>query len=273
MNKLIKIMALCLLVAAFGLVFTGCDMIDEMRANQALLSENKLTLTFRGETYKRLPNDASLYVSSAYSEKFGNIMVTDEDVPVLLSTSFYYTSDYDAKRDIFSVFAEENLYYEEVLKSYYSYAYFYYCNEKDYDKYIDAIENNALDYIGVEYYTVTENDCYYEIDILSKEATDEIMGYVKNNEKMTAEAYEKIYYGDEYYDSILGNLYNCDSDALAAQCLDDIGVARLENGEVYLTDHSAEKSVKLSEETAKEFTDIHFHGNYTFTDEENILVY
>lgn len=269
MMKLVKIMALCLLVAAFGMIFTGCDMLDEMRANQALLSEDKETLTFRGETYKRLPDDAGIYVSSSYNEKFGNIMVTDEDVPVLLSTSFYYTSDYDAQRDIFSVFTEDNLIVDEALQSYYSYAYFYYCNLKDYDKYVAAIKNNALDYIGIEYSVSTEEDWYYTLDTLSKEASDEIMDYIKNSEKMTYETYKEISYKFfEYNDTLQGSLYKCDADGLTAQCLDDFGVTKTDKGDIYLTNFSSEKSVKLSDETAKEFKDVHFYGDYTYTSDD-----
>lgn len=264
MKRTFKIIALCLALAAFAAFFAGCDMIDEMRAQHALLSEDKETIRYNGNTYKKLPDGAEIYCGSSYGDIYGNIAVTDEDVPVLLSNAMCHSSDYDIGNDIFSLYFMHYAVGENLFNGSYALDYddvSYYCNEKDYDKYVEAIENNAMEFIGIEYQVNEEYDWYYTLEALSEETSKEILTHIQNPEKMSEDTYSDIYYGSEYHDSVQGYLYKCDSEGIVAQCLDNYSIARDEQGNVYLADNVTEKAVKLSDKASEECdNDKYFFG-------------
>ncbi len=140
MKKTFKLVALCLSLLALTVLFTGCDAIDEMKADHAILSGDGNKITFRGETYKKLPHGAELYTSDIYGEKFENIAVTDYDVPVLLANRLSYTNQYDEINDLFVLYSSDFEFYDTNYS-----AITYYCNQKDYQKYANAIENRLDD--------------------------------------------------------------------------------------------------------------------------------
>ncbi len=272
MKRTVKIIALCLALMAFTALFAGCDALDEMKANHAILSDDRETLSFNGEIYKKLPEGANLYYSSYYGNAFNRITVTNEDVPVLLSNTYCHSSQYDATRDIFRVYIfEEPEHYSKDF--FYSYVYttdeadkVFYCNEKDYDRYVNVIESGVMDHIGFEYETETEYFYYYyKLDIASQEASNEILGYIKNPEKLTSKVHEEI---AENYDSecLQCNLYKCDSEGLLAEPLDGYDILRYPEGDAYLVNYLTETAVKLSDKTAEALEDKYFYGDYQFTD-------
>lgn len=271
MKKSIKIIALCLSILALTAFFAGCDMLDEMKANHAVLSDDRETLSFRGETYKKLPEGASLYYTSHYSGAFDDIAVTDEDIPVLLSDTYCHTSQYDKARDIFIVsiwddseYFNNGFFYSNVYSVDYSDGTFY-CNEKDYNKYIEAIDKNTLDFIGIEYEVNEENSWYYTLDVLSEETSKEILGLVQNPKKMSTDLYSDIIYGTGYYAEIMGYISKCDHEGLLAQSLDNFIILRDEQGNVFLADHNTEKAFKLSDKASSECNmDKYFYGDMTY---------
>lgn len=268
MKRTVKIIALCLALSAFVALFTGCDMIDEMRANHARLSDDRETIRYNGTTYKKLPNGAEIYCRSSYGDTYGNIAVTDSDVPVLLSNAMCHSSDYDKAHDIFSVYVMTAVDKTGIIHSYIS-SYddpAYYCNEKDYDKYVEAIEKNTLDFIGIEYevnYKVDEEyESYYTLDVLSEETSKEILGHIQNPEKMTEDIYGNIIYGPEYHEEIMGYVNKCDNEGLLAQSLDNFQILRDNLGNVFLVDHNTEKAVELTDKASGECnSDKYFYGD------------
>ena len=271
MKKSIKIIALCLSILALTVFFAGCDMLDEMKANHAILSDDRETLSFNGKTYKRLPEGTNLYYSSYYGNAFDRINVTDKDVPVLLSNAYRHSSQYDETRDIFriSIFEGPENYSQDYF---YSYVYSsdaapsFYCNEKDYNRYVNAIESGVMDRIGFEYETETEYFYYYyKLDVASQEVSDEILGYIKNPEKLTNEAHEEI--AENYNsDCLQCSLYKCDSEGFLAEPLDGYDILRFPEGDAYLVNYLTETAVKLSDKTAEALEDKYFYGDYQFTD-------
>ena len=261
MKKTTKIIALCLCLALFGVLFAGCDMLDELKANQAFLSDDKSTITYNGNTYKKLPNDAFLYLNFGYYH--GNeINITDNDVPVLLSNSYKYYSQYEQTKDIFIIYpGYESLYIP--FSSNYAYGECeYYCNEKDYDKYISAIEKNELNYIGFEYDIEYEDYNFYTtLEAGTKELSDEILAHIANPEKMSNELYLQVE-ADYDFDCLMYCMYKCDSEGLIAETLDGYDVKRNSDGDAYLMDHESQKAVKLSDKTTSQLKDVYFYGSY-----------
>ncbi len=278
MNKKIKLIALCLAVLAFAALFTGCDYLDELKANHAILSEDKETISFRGETYKKLPDGENLYISQIYTDNFNDISITDADVPVLLSTTLSHSCTYDSIKDIFSVYinVSEPVKNSEDLFLYYTLSTVveakYYCNEKDYDMYTKAIKNNTLDFIGVEYEIINNDGWFYTLEALSEDFSKEIFTHIQNSEQMTEDAYEEVMYRAEYSESLQSGLYKCDADGVVAQYLNNITIERIPDGNSYLVDYNTEKAVKLSEKSCAELKDEYFYGSWSDTtyDTENI---
>ena len=267
MKRLVKIIALCLTVAAFALLFTGCDYLDQMRANHAILSEDRETISFRGETYRKLPTHESIYVSSSYGYEYDNISVTDADVPVLLSETECHSSEYDKSKDIFSVYLwdfvdSSGLTTEYILSDDSTH---YYCNEKDYDKYVEALSSNELNCAGIEFEVVEAYGWYYTLEVLSEDFTKEIFEYISNPEKMSEATYEEICYQFEFADTLQSGIYKCDENALVAAYLNNITIAKDSEGKAYLVDYTTERAVKLSDKASKELKDEHFYGSWSDT--------
>lgn len=268
MKKTIKIIALCLSLVALTALFAGCDALDEMQANHAILSEDKESISFRGDTYKRLPEGANFYYTYKFTE---DIDVTDDDVPVLLSDAYCYYSEYDNTKDLFRVnlVAEttEDFFvssYSSVVES------VYYCNEKDYDKYVTAIEENNPDHIGFEYEVEDEIEnegfyYYYTLEVASKEVSDEILGHITNPEKMTDELFDEK--AEDYsLECLMCSMYKCDADGVLAEILDGYDIQRDSEGNAYLMNYITEKAVRLSDKTAEALKDVYFYGDYQHTD-------
>lgn len=263
MKKTIKIIALCLSIVALTALFAGCDYLDDMKANHAIISEDKETISFNGETYKRLPDGATFYCTYNYGFFDSEVVVTDGDVPVLLSDTFCYYSEYDNVKDIFLVYIDAGTTEDSFYSTYYVGDGVYYCNEKDYDKYIKAIEEGVLDRIGFEYEIGTEDYYYYyTLEVASKEVSDEILGYITNPEKMTSEVFDDKVSKDYNMEYLQDYPYKCDSEGLLAEQFDNYDIARDSEGNAYLINYLTEKAVKLSDDTAKELKDEYFYGDY-----------
>ncbi len=276
MKRTIKITALCLSIVALTALFAGCDYLDEMKANHAVLSEDKSTISFKGETYKRLPETANLYSSYDYNNH--SVTVTDSNVPVLLKNIYGYYTEYREEKDIFYVVFNSyndmfNAYFDsnaEVYSSLINTVENYYCNEKDFDKYVNAIENSVLDHIGFEYQVEDIVDgyyynYYYTLDVANSEVSSEILGYITNPEKMSSELFDEMT-EDYSLECLMNMMYKCDADGVLAEILDGYDIQRDSKGNAYLFNYTAEKAVKLSGTVSAELKDIYFYGDYIYSD-------
>ena len=253
MKKSVKIIALCLSLMLLTVFFTGCDFIDELRANHAILSDDKETISFDGKTYRKLPETADLYSSNFYSEKFDDITLTDDDVPVLLAEGESYTFDYDSTRDIFNVYmpTDKSAVQGSFFVSYVGICDYenvvYYCNEKDYDKYSEAIKNNKMDRIGFEYDKCDDYyNCYCELDVASEKLSNEIIDYIVNPEKMDSDLFMQFENSDFDVDYLSNTMYKCDADGVIANVLDGSDIFRDNDGNAYYVNSDNRKAVKLS---------------------------
>lgn len=265
MKRIFKTIALCLAVMALTVLFTGCDYIDELRADHAVLSSDKQSIVYNGELYKRLP-DITEEESYYWNSHIYNINVTDNDVPVLLSDTLCHYSNYDKHRDIITVdFSDVS--FENNLMGYSVITIGFdarYCNVKDYNRYTENIKNNKADRIGFVYNVYDDKDFYTTIEAGSEVLSKEILAHVKNNEKMTTDAYD-IITEDLYSESLFNVMLLCDEYAVNVSVLEDgnYTIERSGNGEAYLIDQINSTAVKLSEEATAELKYEYFSNIYT----------
>ena len=273
MRKLIKITALVLCLVLLGVFLSGCSYIDEIRKTHAILSDDKSTITFRGKTYKKLPKtDKELYCTyNFFGDYYGNeVNITDEDVPVLLQEFFSHTGSYDLSKDVFCIFnidvdfinANENRYY---------------CNEADYDRYVEALKNDELDYIGFEYETWDLNaEYHFVLETANSVLNEEIMGFVKNPETMTKETYDKYFEESDAVDfeCLQGVLFKCDESASVVEPLSGYDIVRsYEGNKAYFINYEYETAAELSEKSVKALKTEYFNGYYPGIVEEDGLTY
>ncbi len=258
MKKAIKISALCLSLIMLTALFSGCNSLDKLKANHALLSSDKQSISYKGESYKRLPEGIPPYMAVDFEYNNSNVNVTDSDVPVLLSGSFCYLSKYDNIRDIFEIYISD----EHVSD------WFYFCNEKSYSDYINAMESGSLNRIGIEYekeyFNGNEFMYSYVLDICDKALSDEILSNIKNPVKMTNKAFEAI--SEDYTcESLIRWMYKCDENGMIAESLfDSYDLIRTSDGDAYLADYHSETAVKLSAESAFKLKDVYFYGDFSY---------
>lgn len=270
MRKFIKVISLVLCLVLFGVFLGGCSYIDELRKSHAIISDDKSAITFRGQTYKKLPKtDKELYCTYNF---FGNyfthdVTITDADVPVLLKNQFNYSGGYDLSKDIFCIFnidvdfinANENKYY---------------CNEADYDRYVEALQNGVLDHIGFEYETWDSNaDYYYVLEPANSVLNEEILGIIENPETMTEEVFEEANKSMSY-DTLYGNLFKCDETGSVVECLSGFDIWKsTSDNKAYIINYDLETAALLSDKAAKALKDEYFTGYFPGIENEGDIVY
>lgn len=163
MKKLSKILALILSVLMICLCLGGCDELDERRKEQAFWVDNNSTdsIEYNGQIYKKL--DVSTTVPNPLYNRSNNkyVVVTDNDVPVLLADSFGdYLDMSDDENFIFGyVYKPSKTEYKGVYESGNNCLY---CKDDIYDAVVSKIKE-GIEYTlyGYGYYTYDEEDDYY----------------------------------------------------------------------------------------------------------------
>ncbi len=248
MKRIIKVLTVVAIISVFCMIFTGCDMLDEMKANHAVMSDDMSKISLRGETYLRLPDGTPPFVSPNYEVVF----TTKADVPVLLSEDFGYLTDYDPLRGLLKVESPTDYNYDgPVIIDYYGYMssgqeYLYFCKEDLYDKYADIIENKEADRIGFYDYGET-----YYTEVLSSETSKEILNLLTSLNGMTNETYEEAM--SKECDCIY-ELYRCDKEILLRETLYNYALSITDKREVYFVNHTNGTASKLSDAAAEEIT-------------------
>ena len=80
MKKIIRILAVIVLISLTCTCFTGCDYVDKMREQYAYYNENK-DIVYQDNIYKKLPVRQEVYFQYPSSELY----VTDGEMPILLA--------------------------------------------------------------------------------------------------------------------------------------------------------------------------------------------
>ena len=118
MKKYAKRLLAVILAALQLFTLCGCKALDEMRSAQAYLDPDGNVL-WNGGVYKKLPESEYLCPANEYEKM---VHVTEEDVPVLLSSMFSVMDFHISKDDRFLLEFSEGYYYceasiyEEILE-------------------------------------------------------------------------------------------------------------------------------------------------------------
>lgn len=172
MKKNYKRIFALLLVLTQLVLLCGCDALDEMRQNQAFLNEDG-DILWNGSTYKKLPACAYLAPLCDYDTI---VNVTEEDVPVLLSSMFSQFYYYPSEDGRFLSARSHNT--DEV----------YYCESSVYDAICARIQAPFEPDIVCYSYDVYQEDSYeYETKYytLTQEQVDAIKLVVQNTTPTT----------------------------------------------------------------------------------------
>lgn len=244
MKKIIKIFTVVGIISLFCMLFAGCDMLDEMKANHARLSEDMEKINFRGDIYLKLPEGASPYVSSNYDV----IFTTKSDVPVLLSEDLGFYTDYDPLRGLLKVSMSADDSYEPDHFGYlYDTGYYtYYCIEDKYDKYIEILSTSKADRIGF-----FDHNEVYDTAVLSSGTSKEIIEYMTSAKDMTAQTYEEAMRKECDF---IDQLYRCDKEIVLREDIYNYSLSITEKREVYFVNHTTATAVKLCAESAEDIT-------------------
>lgn len=258
MKKKLKILAFCLAVVAFAAFFAGCGFLDDLKASQAVFSEDRKTITYQGQLYKKLPENSNIFVTGSYYSHINDVFLTEHDIPVLLSSFFSENCSYNKERDLFSLYEGYSEFYDVEYSAFVTY-----CNEKDYDRYLEAINNGVLDHIGVSYSVVDEDYNYsYPLVPLSDDLSAEIMAHIEDSSKMSTDLYQNLM-EDYYVESLQDCLYKCDKEGLLAETLYNSDIYRnTETEKLYLVNTYNETAVELSASAYSQMKDEFFYGVY-----------
>lgn len=252
MKRIISIICIIAVCALIGMVFTGCDYIDELKEKHAVFSEDMSKVLYKGDVYLKLPEGTSPFVSPNYEVLF----TTQADVPTLLSQDFGYLTDYDPLRGLLKIESPADYDYDEPVSidRYGNVSsgqeYLYYCKDDLYNKYIDIIENKEADRIG--FYDFGET---YYTAVLSSETSKEIIDLMNSDKGMTTDAYEEAM-AREY--DVISELYRCDKGILLREQLYNYSFSITERREVYFVNHTNGTGSKLSSAAAEDITEDYY---------------
>lgn len=160
MKRALKLLTVVLLISTICLIFSGCDVIDKMRKNQAFLIDSS-TVEYDGEKYVLLP--FCDYLQPQGSIDF-DIYITEPDVPVLLSDMLGEIAYINDDCTIITCYGD----YEDK----------YYCRADKYNETLEIINKgfestgycySYYDHINskTKYYCFTDEENFAIIDILN----------------------------------------------------------------------------------------------------------
>lgn len=255
MKKAIKLLSVIAIIGLLGMFFCGCDMLDEMKSLHGTISQDRQTVSFKGEIFKRLPDDIPYYFNSSY---YNSINITDEDVPVLLSEDYSYESYYDGLNGILAVnnradyIGMRGIYYVSSSTQYYAGStngFSFYCSDENYEEY-SQFKTEDADRIGFDDYNEDYNTC-----VLSSVTSQEIFDIIEKGNVMSSKDYEEVM--DNWADSIYA-IYKCNKSMTLRGAIDGYELHMNEYNEVYLVNYITETALKLSDKASEEIIKEYF---------------
>ncbi|MEE0839993.1 MAG: hypothetical protein U0L72_05510 [Acutalibacteraceae bacterium] len=138
MKKFIKRISFLILALCICLLLCSCKELDEMKANRAVFTDETYTeILFDSNTYKLIYN----WPEEVNISYYDSTMVSEKEVPVLLSTYFGKLSFFDAEKRVLCVDYDK-----------------YYCREDVYNSVINIDFNN----LNTVCYSVYNEESGYE---------------------------------------------------------------------------------------------------------------
>ena len=144
MRKRLKILVIICIICIYGIFFTSCEYIDELRSNHAVyIQEDGETKILKdGKTYVELVG-----VRQQFQGFLANVSgyVAEEDVPILLVEIYGDKMHYNIGDDLISTGNK------------------LYCSEDMYDYYIEYYEKLYLDCVCVEVFNSDKQEWVYRM--------------------------------------------------------------------------------------------------------------
>ncbi len=232
MKKIIRAVSVLLVALSFCLVFAGCDMIDELREQHAIVSEDKNVVVYQGKTFLRLPDGIPYFFNDVTSN---TINITDHDVPVLLSEEFCHRGYYDPLSDIIAVsWVNKNLEVPNMVEEY-----TYFTQKENFKKY-ENLSAEEADRIGFYDY-----DSDFGTAMLSSEASEEILKTINTNDNWNTESIDN-------YTGYIYPLFKCNKELTLRGNLDGYEIYIVNETDAYLSDYYTGENIKLSEKASEE---------------------
>ncbi len=148
MGKRLKTLVIICIICIYGIFFTSCEYIDDLRSNRVVFvdDEEGRKIINNGKTYVRLEGMEDYYDV----KKTESIRITKADVPVLLSKTYGYNASYSEPNDMFIFLGE------------------IYCPEDKYDYYMDYDREKIFDVLITGFkeqrvLTASETELIYKI--------------------------------------------------------------------------------------------------------------
>ena len=197
MKKLIRITALMLSVLLLCSVFTGCDELDRMRNAHAVKKENG-NILLNGNEYKYVTFASRTSLFNFDLVASSEIYVTEPDVPVLLSESFYeYYGDVSENGKYLYIYDES---YDSV-----------YCRTDEYDNLTErleaAFEPEVLAY-PYYHYDYDNGEDIYGSYVLTEDEQKAVESVMLSVEPVQLDDYSE-YNADDYI-----YIYECSEDLI-----------------------------------------------------------
>ena len=168
MKKLLKIITFILSLVLLCSVFTGCNMLDNLKEAHALINEEKTIITYKGNTY--LPIEETHPYFNPLTEQ--NINVTEKDVPVLLSQSYnVYVGEITDDGSVMSLntFYWSAEYTDNV----------YFCREDRYDEIVKMQQQDPIfDTYYYSYFGYNDEDKYVDENYIFTDEQREAVGKI-----------------------------------------------------------------------------------------------
>lgn len=249
MKKTIRAVSVLLVALSLCFVFVGCDMIDDLREKQAIISQDKNAVIYQGQTFLRLPDDIPYFFNNTSSNR---INITDYDVPVLLSEYVRYTGYYDPLVDIIAVAninnsqsdysVVEGFIFPYPNEVYTSEGCTFYTRKENFEKYA-SLKTEDADRIGFDDYNSD-----YGTSLYSSSASDEIFNLIKDTKSWSKEEINN-------FTANIYPLYTCNKELTLRGILDGYEIYIVNGRDAYLFNYITGENVKLSDKTAEEIID------------------
>lgn len=241
MKRILKIAAVTAALCLIALSLTSCSALDELRNTTAhYCDDTHATLEFRGVRYRETTG-TNAFVSSTETNSWG--VVTDPDVPVLLSREFGNSMWWNQPKD-----AEDHipiaLYTETIDKPTYSvldqFTTHLYCPEDRYDELNKLLNEKEL-------------DCYY-IDFFDSLTYDRMLEKSNYTADLDEDDFQVTEIVNDKLSSAIDRTLN-NKDILMHEELSDarVQIVELKKCDASMTVYDTEYSLKVCEYKGKYF--------------------
>nr|WP_316621892.1 hypothetical protein [uncultured Ruminococcus sp.] len=259
MKKTFKIIALVLAIAVFALSLCSCRALDEAKENRGIYSDDRLSIQFKGETYRLFDPHNYTIISDAYAG-WTQYHATDKELPLLLASWYGDTMSLNREKTVI----ETSVPFSAIMKEISNEA----VNNTVDPQAVGAMYgNNNATYVREDLYEDTKAaaeadklECYF-IEYYENSNFDYDFGMSWSNWKESTEAYS-----DSYRIVLLEDAVTKIVDsALKTTAKDKISYKELSENQTDISFQACDKNLILRDWDANYYF-VHDQGKYYFWD-------